>query len=74
MLVLSINEAPDRKPIQHDKGGIQMRRNSVGALVGVAGLAIAVILGIAGGLLTWGSAYVAIQPEWVRGGLQTGIG
>ena len=51
-----------------------MRRNSVGALVGVAGLAIAVILGIAGGLLTWGSAYVAIQPEWVRGGLQTGIG
>ena len=35
-----------------------MRRNSVGALVGVAGLAIAVILGIAGGLLTWGSAYI----------------
>ncbi len=35
-----------------------MRRNGVGALVGVAGLVLAVILGIAGGLLTWGSAYI----------------
>ena len=35
-----------------------MRRNSFGALVGVAGLVLAVVLGIAGGLLTWGSAYI----------------
>jgi len=35
-----------------------MRRKSFGALVGVAGLVLAVTLGIAGGLLTWGSAYI----------------
>ena len=35
-----------------------MRRKSFGALAGVAGLVLAVTLGIAGGLLTWGSAYI----------------
>ena len=35
-----------------------MRRKSLGALIGVAGLVLAVTLGIAGGLLTWGSAYI----------------
>jgi len=35
-----------------------MRRKSFGALLGVAGLVLAVTLGIAGGLLTWGSAYI----------------
>ena len=35
-----------------------MRRKSFRALAGVAGLVLAVTLGIAGGLLTWGSAYI----------------
>jgi hypothetical protein len=35
-----------------------MRRKSTGALVSVAGLGLAVILAIAGGLLLWGSTYV----------------
>ena len=35
-----------------------MRRKSIDALVSVAGLGLAVILAIAGGLLLWGSTYV----------------
>jgi hypothetical protein len=35
-----------------------MRRKTVGALVAVAGLVLAAILVIAGGLLTWGSTYI----------------
>src|ERR1700761_7685658 len=39
------------------KGGIQMRRKSIDAVVSVAGLGLAIILAIAGGLLLWGSTY-----------------
>jgi hypothetical protein len=58
MLTVSTNKAPDRRPIQHNGGGIHMRRKTVGALVTAVGLGLAAVLLIAGGLLTWGSAYI----------------
>jgi hypothetical protein len=42
-------------------GGIEMRRRTFDALMVVAGLALAAILLVAGGLLTWGHNFVASE-------------
>src|SRR5215472_1232827 len=43
------------------QGGIDMRKRTFDALVAVAGLALAAILLVAGGLLTWGHAFTNSQ-------------
>src|SRR5215469_16918090 len=43
------------------QGGIDMRKRTFDALLVVAGLALAAILLVAGGLLTWGHVFVSNQ-------------
>jgi hypothetical protein len=54
---LKVNNGGRVDPDPRSGGGITMRRNSRFTLA-IAGLAAAVLLAVAGGLLLWGSAYV----------------